>query len=103
MKLSQCADGIVLAAALLVAAGCGGSQATEPATPTGTESEPVTEATPGEAAAPKKFDDMAPAERLKFMKEVIAPTMAKKFQELNAEHYAEFSCVTCHEIGRAHV
>lgn len=100
MKLSQCADGMVLAASLLVAAGCGGSQAAEPEAPTGTETEPVTEATPAEGEAPaKKFDDMAPAERLKFMKEVIAPTMAKKFQELNAEHYAEFSCVTCHGPG----
>ena len=99
MKLRHCADRIVVAAGLFIAAGCGGSQAAEPATPPPAEGEPAaSEAAPAEAGA-KKFDDMAPAEKLKFMKEVVMPTMKAKFQAVDAEHYAEFSCVTCHGPG----
>jgi mono/diheme cytochrome c family protein len=98
MKFTTCAEGTVLAACLLLAAGCGGSQPAEPATPAGTESQPAEAAEPGAEAA-KKFDDMAPAEKLKFMKEVVAPEMAKTFQAFNAEHYADFGCVTCHGPG----
>ncbi|HEY6726464.1 MAG TPA: hypothetical protein VI197_20660 [Polyangiaceae bacterium] len=101
MKLRQCADSMVLVGALLIAAGCGGSQAAEPATPSATEAEaPAADAAASQAPAPEKeFDDMAPAEQLKFMKEVVAPTMAKKFQEVDAEHYADFGCTTCHGPG----
>lgn len=101
MKLKQCADSMVLVGALLIAAGCGGSQAAEPATPPASDSEPAAaDAAASEAEAPaKKFDDMAPAEKLKFMKDVVAPTMAKKFQAVDAEHYADFGCVTCHGPG----
>lgn len=42
---------------------------------------------------------MAPAEQLKFMKDVVAPTMAKRFQAVDAERYADFGCVTCHGPG----
>lgn len=95
---------MVLVGALLIAAGCGGSQATEPTTPAGAEGEgepAAADAAPaeGEATAEKEFDDMAPAEQLKFMKEVVAPTMAKKFQAVDAEHYADFGCTTCHGPG----
>lgn len=103
MKLRQCANSMVLVAALLIAAGCGGSQAAEPATPSAVEGddddEPAAAAAAEAQAGAKEFDDMAPAEQLKFMKEVVAPTMAKKFQEVDAERYADFGCITCHGPG----
>ena len=99
MKSTEYAKGSVLAACLLLAAGCGGSQTAEPETPAGTETQPATEAPAEPGAEAKKFDDMAPAEKLKFMKEVVAPEMAKTFQAFNAEHYAEFGCTTCHGPG----
>jgi len=84
------------ALALLVTsmlAGCGGSQTGEPATPAAPDA-------PAEsAAAAKEFDDMPPAEQLKYMKEVVAPQMAKTFQAFDAEHFAEFGCSNCHGPG----
>lgn len=101
MKLGHSADSMILVGALLIAAGCGGSQAAEPTTPAAEGEPAAADAAPSEAAAApdKKFDDMAPAEKLKFMKDVVAPTMAKKFQALDAEHYADFGCITCHGPG----
>ena len=99
MRFSESARGSVLATGLLLATGCGGSQPTEPATPAGTETQPATEAPAEPGVEAKKFDDMAPAEKLKFMKEVVAPEMAKAFQAFDSEHYTDFGCVTCHGPG----
>ncbi len=44
-----------------------------------------------------KFDDMSAPQKMKHMKEVVAPKMAKVFQELGG--YEDFSCVTCHGPG----
>lgn len=37
--------------------------------------------------------------RKKHMMKEVTPTMAALFQGMNAEHYAEFNCVTCHGPG----
>lgn len=83
----------LLALCLAIASGCGGSQTAEPASPADAEGG-------GEATAPSKaFDDMGPGEKLKYMKEVIQPQMAKTFQAYDGEHYGDFGCPTCHGPG----
>ena len=95
--LSQLLQRISWAAPAAIVIACGGSQTPEAAAPTSEAGgdQPTEEA----AAADKPFHDMAPGERLKYMKEVVAPEMAKSFQAFNAEHYADFGCVTCHGPG----
>src|SRR5690606_27338757 len=51
------------------------------------------------SAEKKKFDDMAPGERLNYMKTVVMPTMKPIFQEFDGEEYGEFGCATCHGSG----
>lgn len=90
-QLSTLFLSLSLAGAL--ASACGGSSA--PAeSPEGSEEA-------GSAAAPeetKKFDDMSAPEKMKHMKTVVAPVMAKVFQESSSE-YENFSCATCHGPG----
>ena len=59
------------------------------------------EPAPAEAAPEKKkaFHDMEPGEKLQHMKTVVAPAMAKTFQEFDAKEFAEFGCTTCHGPG----
>lgn len=100
--------------ALFVA--CGGAQpSSEPVAPEAPEAAPAeaaptpgaaeaapeagSEAAPDESVPAKPFAEMSAAEKLKFMKAAVAPQMAKTFQGFNAEHYAEFGCVTCHGPG----
>lgn len=87
-----------LAAVFGLSAACGGSKA--PADAPEPAEEKADEAVIDESAdAPIKFDDMSAPQKMKHMKEVVAPTMAKVFQEANAEEYAKFNCVTCHGPG----
>ncbi len=92
MTLRQFFPRIIWAAPAAIVLACGGSQTPEAAAPTG-------ETGGDEPVVDKAFHDMAPGERLKFMKEVVAPEMAKTFQAFNAEHYSDFGCVTCHGPG----
>ncbi len=111
-QLSTMALGIGSAA--LIGVACGGAQTTEPAAPAAAEplapaaepsaaaaeaaeSEPAAEEAPD--SEPKQFSAMTTTEKLKFMKTVVAPTMAKTFQEYDAEKYADFGCTTCHGPG----
>lgn len=97
MKISTLANTFLYSGiCLFVATACGGGQ-TEAAAPEGEAAS--TEQAAGDAEAAEKFDDMAPAARLKFMKEVVAPAMTTTFQAYDAEAYAEFSCATCHGPG----
>lgn len=41
------------------------------------------------------------AERSRFMRDAIMPTMRALFSELDPERYASFSCATCHGQGAA--
>jgi hypothetical protein len=93
--------------------GCGGAQPAEPAPPPASPTEAtapanseVAEPAPAQPvdtteppAAKLKFDDLAPADKLNLMKTVVAPEMAKVFQSLDAEHYEDFGCKTCHGPG----
>jgi hypothetical protein len=82
------------------AAACGGGQ-----TPAATPADAVpADAPPGAsgdapAAASKSFDDMDHRERTELMKTVVVPKMKPLFEGFDAEHFADFSCVTCHGPG----
>lgn len=83
---------------------CGGSQpaAQEPAPAEEPAEAPAEQ--PGETESETKtefkhFDDMSASEKMQHMKTVIAPSMAKVFQEADAEEYANFSCGNCHGSG----
>src|SRR5260221_3218875 len=76
---------------------CGG--APEPATPAGTPAgaAPGAPGAPGAPAAPAAWtDDMPKDQKMAFMKANVAPRMGKVFQGMNAQHYADFGCKTCH-------
>jgi mono/diheme cytochrome c family protein len=62
------------------------------------EPAPPAEAPPAEEKK-KAFHDMDPGEKLNHMKTVVAPAMAKTFQEFDAKDFANFSCATCHGPG----
>lgn len=87
----------LFASAAIVAACGGGSTpaADSPSSPP----EAAEESSNEEAASegPLKFDDMSAPEKMKHMKEVVAPQMAKVFQESGG--YEDFSCATCHGAG----
>lgn len=92
--------------ALGLAVACGGAQ-----TPPSSEAPPASdgpapEESSAEASAQdapaqgaKAFHDMAPGERIDFMKKVITPHMSELFQSANAERYASMNCATCHGAG----
>ena len=84
-----------------LATACGGAQPADPQAPLAPETAPAEspQDETGGAESAERFEDMAPAARLKFMKAVVAPQMGKTFQAYNAEQYAEFGCVTCHGPG----
>lgn len=95
VNVSNLTVGLLLALSGSLAFACGGSKApAESPTESGEES-PADE---GDDAS-KKFDDMSAPEKMEHMKKVVAPTMAKVFQEYDAEHYKDFSCATCHGPG----
>lgn len=101
LKISNLVLSFGLSGALLAA--CGGSaapaQSAEPA-PSGEESaEGTAEAGDAGSGETKSFDDMSAPEKMKHMKTVVAPHMAKVFQEASAEEYANFGCVNCHGPG----
>jgi hypothetical protein len=81
------------------AAACGGSAAPAEApveAATAPEEAESQEAAPEEEVAeegPAKFDDMSAPEKMKHMKEVVAPAMGKVFGK------DDFSCTTCHGPG----
>lgn len=93
LKVSTLVLSLGLNGALLAA--CGGSspkaESAEPA--------PPAEESMQAAGETKKFDEMSAPEKMKHMKTVVAPHMAKVFQELSAEEYSDFSCATCHGPG----
>lgn len=89
---------ISLGAMGIVASACGGSKA--PADTPEPAEEKADESVVDESTdVPLKFDDMSEPQKMKHMKEVVAPTMAKVFQEADAEEYAKFNCATCHGPG----
>ena len=96
-NLSICLS-LGVAAALVAACGGSAAPAEAPASEAPAEEAPAEEGTATEAAAPS-FDDMTPPQKMKLMKEVVAPGMAKIFHELDAEEFKDFSCATCHGPG----
>ncbi len=98
---------LILGAGAALVAACGG--ATPPAEePASTEPEPASESegttkaesvTEDPSEGHKPFHDMTAPEKMKHMKTVVAPTMAKVFKEADAEAYANFSCTNCHGSG----
>lgn len=81
------------------AAGCGGSQPAPaaPQQPAAGESASATPAPEGAAAVPDVWKaDMTKEQKLAFMKQKVAPRMAKVFQSIDANHYAKFDCKGCH-------
>lgn len=111
MKLSKLFCGSAL---FLIAAACGGSKGA-PEAPSAAPSQdaPSTtaqgeapaanagEASPAEAssAPTKRFAELTQDEKLKYMKEVIVPSMRTVFQEYDSNAFAQFGCVTCHGPG----
>ncbi len=85
----------LLAVPLLTLA-CGANQP-PPASPPGGETGPVGDASADAAARP--FDELNHRERIEVMKTVVVPRLKPVFQELDATHFAEFSCSTCHGPG----
>lgn len=86
----------LIAAAAIVAACGGGTPAPESAN-AGAE---AAQESPQEGAVsegPLKFDDMSAPQKMKHMKEVVSPAMAKVFQESGG--YEDFGCSTCHGSG----
>jgi hypothetical protein len=114
MKIGS--QGVLAGVALLLSAGCGGAQHSDPVPPPALENAEDPPPGAGEPAAPGamdrapsepaatpdakvKFDDMAPGEKLNLMKTVVAPEMAKLFQSVDPEKYKDFGCKTCHGPG----
>lgn len=100
-KVSSLVLSFGLSGALVAA--CGGSATPAASAEPGTAGEETTE---GVGDAPetaegetKKFDEMSAPEKMKHMKTVVAPHMAKVFQEASAEEYSDFNCTTCHGPG----
>lgn len=98
----------LFAAPLLIAAALGGCDKPPEATPTETPATPATPETPeAEAPAPeaetpetaaadKTWSDMNFDEKKKFMATEYYPAMKDAFQGHDGEHYAKFTCNTCH-------
>src|SRR6185295_12069010 len=58
-------------------------------------------AAPAAAGAEKKIDweHATVAEKKKYMKTVVLPTMKKEFIAFNAKAYSKMNCATCHGDG----
>lgn len=78
---------------VLLALGCGGAAAEEPAED---ETTAGGDETSTEASADLAFDDMTPEQKGQFMAEVVMPEMSAMFQEFDGERFADFTCATCH-------
>src|SRR5690606_9377052 len=76
---------------------CASSAAPAEAPPSASEDETAApaDAPPAETAS-LSFDDMSPGQKLEHMKTVIAPKMAKVFEESPDALEEAFSCKTCH-------
>ncbi len=48
-----------------------------------------------------QWEGMKHEEREAFMKQIVLPAMKERFQEFDAEGFAEFDCATCHGAGAA--
>src|SRR5688572_25314536 len=96
MKVSGLTVGLLLALSGCLAAACGGSQTpAEAPAESSDEPAPSSEDTPEEGSeGAKKFDDMSAPEKMEHMKKVVAPTMAKVFQEHDPEEYKDFGCTS---------
>lgn len=73
-----------------------------PPVPTAQTSDPADAGAPVADAAPPApltWKDMNHDQRLDYMKTVVYPAMKTSFQELDAKHFAKFTCVTCHGEG----
>jgi cytochrome c551/c552 len=81
-----------------LAVACGGeapAPASPPSAPPAASAVAAGSATP--AALPTAWSDDMPMDQKKaFMKANVAPRMAKVFQGMNATHFADFGCKTCH-------
>jgi len=95
----------IIACLIACIAACGGGQP-EPATPTApapsASAAPTPSASapaaPAPSAAPgaKNWDAMSRDERLAVMKTQVMPKMSESFKAVDADHFKDFSCVTCH-------
>lgn len=93
-----------LTTATFAACGAGGGAGPAEAPEEGTDEKPaavkedvdVAAGPPVEPATP--FDQMPPGDKMQYMKNEVAPHMAKVFQEFSAD-YTEFGCPTCHGPG----
>jgi mono/diheme cytochrome c family protein len=99
-----------VSAALLLAGGglgCGSAQPpAESAEQTTQKPAEGPTATPGEAAAAPAivapatpFEDMKHGDQIAYMKNVVLPAMAKSFQAVEPEEFANMNCATCHGPG----
>lgn len=84
---------VALGSSTIVAA-CGGGQPQADSA-----AQQSTEATPPAQQPSIPFDEMSSSEKMKHMKNVVKPHMAKVFQEADAKAYADFACTTCHGPG----
>jgi hypothetical protein len=77
-------------AALLVAGGLtiAGVALAAPSDPPAAEAKP--------AGPPQPWKDMTPAQKGKYMKDVIVPKMKPAFQAFDADEFKKFGCDTCH-------
>ena len=67
----------------------------------GAATKPAAAATAAPEAAKPKIDweHMSAAEKKKYMKTTVLPTMKKEFQAFDAKTYKKFNCATCHGDG----
>lgn len=72
-------------------AGCG-----EEATTAGAEPGTAGAEAPEPSGPPKPWEMMNFEERKAYMKDQVLPTMEAHFQAFDAEHYADFTCASCH-------
>jgi len=78
-------------ALVLALASCGSKQPTTTTEPTGGSAEG--------SAAPKSFDDLDHAEKIKLMKEHVVPEMGAEMTAFDAKRWPKVECKTCHGKG----
>jgi hypothetical protein len=76
--------------ALFLGTSCGAGSSSTPASDPATAEEKVV------GPPDKKWTEMGPLEKGKFMKAVVMPRMKPLFMEFDSREFAEFACETCH-------
>jgi len=92
---------IAMAFCLVLAAGCNkDNEASAPPDPSGASDPVAADGTePTDDATPPAWPEMSHEQKITHMKTEVMPTMKAVFQGFSAEHFADFTCATCHGPG----